>query len=51
MNALGSNPRKSAKAGTGVIDAPVSFGGTTFVPGHWVDCDEDGIVMAATRLH
>ena len=51
IKALGSNPRKSAKAGAGVIDAPVVFGGVTFAPGNWVYCDEDGIVVAATRLH
>lgn len=44
VKALGSNPRKSSKEGTGEADVPVSFGGATFVPGHTVWSDEDGIV-------
>ena len=42
--ALGSNPRKSAKDGVGVRDAPVSFGGVEFVPGQQIWVDEDGVV-------
>jgi regulator of ribonuclease activity A len=51
IKALGSNPRKSGKAGAGAIDVPVSFGGVTFVPGAWVYSDDDGIVVADQRLH
>ncbi len=43
--ALGSNPRKSAKAGAGERDVPVSFGGVDFVPGQRVWADEDGILV------
>jgi regulator of ribonuclease activity A len=50
IKALGSNPRKSGKAGTGRLDAPVSFGGVTFAPGHWVYSDEDGVVVSARPL-
>lgn len=50
VKALGSNPRKSGKAGTGRIDVPVSFGGATFFPGAWVYSDDDGIVTSAQRL-
>lgn len=50
IKALGSNPRKSAKAGIGSVDIPVTFGGATFAPGNWVYCDEDGIVVAQQRL-
>ena len=32
VKALGSNPRKSAKAGAGEVDVPVSFGGVRFDP-------------------
>jgi regulator of ribonuclease activity A len=51
LKALGSNPRKSAKTGAGEADVPVSFGGATFVPGHWLYSDEDGIVLCARALH
>ncbi|TNY35166.1 ribonuclease E activity regulator RraA [Thermomonospora catenispora] len=50
IKALGSNPRKSAKAGAGEVDVPIKFGGAEFVPGHWLYSDEDGIVVAARRL-
>ena len=50
IKALGSNPRKSAKAGNGSVDVPVTFGGVTFAPGNWVYSDEDGIVVSAQRL-
>ena len=49
IKALGSNPRKSSKTGAGEQDVPVTFGGTTFVPGDQVFSDEDGVaVLPAT---
>lgn len=50
IKALGSNPRKSAKAGAGEADVPVTFGGVEFRPGDWLYSDEDGIVVAGRRL-
>lgn len=50
IKALGTCPRRSAKNGTGLVDVPVSFGGVSFTPGHWVYSDEDGILVAATNL-
>ncbi|MDE0678864.1 MAG: hypothetical protein OXI11_01385 [Gammaproteobacteria bacterium] len=26
------------------------FGGVRFRPGHWVYCDEDGVLVSATQL-
>lgn len=51
IKALGTNPRKSAKNLLGEVDVPVSFGGATFAPGHWVYSDEDGIVISAGPIH
>lgn len=48
IKALGSNPRKSSKAGAGQEQREVTFGGVTFVPGHHLWSDEDGILVAAT---
>lgn len=45
IKALGSNPRKSAKAGAGEVDVEVSFGGITFRPGQQLWSDDDGIVV------
>jgi regulator of ribonuclease activity A len=50
VKALGSNPLKSAKEGTGSVDVPVTFGGVTFSPGMWLYSDEDGIVIASRPL-
>ncbi|NRQ37755.1 ribonuclease E activity regulator RraA [Nonomuraea sp. NN258] len=45
VKALGSNPRKSGKAGTGERDVPVTFGGVTFHPGAELFSDDDGILV------
>ncbi len=50
LKALGTNPAKSAKAGAGEADIPVTFGGVVFTPGHWLYSDEDGIVVSPHRL-
>ena len=47
IKALGTNPRKSSKTGTGDRDVTVSFGGVTFVPGDIAYSDDDGIVVVA----
>ena len=47
IKALGTNPRKSTKAGAGERDAEVRFGGVTFVPGEIAYSDDDGIVVVA----
>ena len=47
IKALGTNPRKSSKAGAGERDVVVSFGGVNFAPGEIVFSDEDGIVVVA----
>lgn len=50
VKALGTNPRKSAKDGAGEVDVPVSFGGITFVPGHYLYSDSDGILVSEHPL-
>ena len=50
VKALGSNPKKSRKGGAGELEVPVSFGGVTFTPGHWLYSDDDGILLSATAL-
>ena len=50
VKALGTNPKKSAKLGTGDIDVVVEFGGVKFTPGHWLYSDDDGILVAAEPL-
>jgi regulator of ribonuclease activity A len=50
IKALGTNPKKSSKHGSGEVDVPVCFGGVSFVPGHWLYSDEDGILVSPTPL-
>lgn len=50
VKALGSNPRKSKKEGSGKVDVPVSFGGITVKSGDWVYSDEDGVVVSTRYL-
>lgn len=50
VKALGTNPQKGAKLGTGETDVAVTFGGVTFTPGHFLYSDDDGILVAAGPL-
>lgn len=45
VKALGSNPRKSAKAGIGEVDVPVEIAGVRVEPGAHVWADADGILI------
>jgi regulator of ribonuclease activity A len=45
VKALGSNPRKSAKAGAGEVDVDVEIDGVTIRPGSMIWCDPDGILV------
>ncbi|WP_344969151.1 ribonuclease E activity regulator RraA [Streptosporangium fragile] len=45
IKALGSNPRKSGKQGTGERDVPVTFGEVAFRPGAELFSDDDGILV------
>ncbi|MEJ1088530.1 ribonuclease E activity regulator RraA [Microbacterium sp. Mu-80] len=45
VKALGTNPRKSAKRGTGDVDITVGFGGVVFRPGARLYADEDGVLV------
>ncbi len=48
--ALDTHPLKSIKKGMGEVDIPVTFGGVSFVPGHWLYADEDGVLVSPTTL-
>ncbi len=50
IKALGSNPRRSLKAGAGVRDTVLTFGGAMFAPGAFLVSDADGVVVAPASL-
>lgn len=52
VKALGTHPRKSEKGlHSAQADRVVTFAGVTFVPGAWVYCDGDGVVVADQAIH
>ena len=50
VKALGTNPKRGEKRGTGEVDVVVEFGGVKFSPGHWLYSDDDGILVAEQPL-
>ncbi len=50
VRALGANPRKPLKQGSGYRDVPLQFADVRWVPGHWAYVDADGIVLASRSL-
>lgn len=47
VKALGTNPKKSFKKGTGEVNVTCELFGKTIVPNQQVFCDEDGILLEA----
>ncbi|WP_068481659.1 ribonuclease E activity regulator RraA [Pseudoclavibacter helvolus] len=45
IKALGTNPRKSSKAGEGEVDGGLTVDGVAFSPGATLTSDEDGILV------
>ncbi len=50
VRALQTHPLKSVKRGEGQRDIPVRFAGVTFVPGHILYSDDDGMVLSEKPL-
>ncbi|SNR14380.1 ribonuclease E activity regulator RraA [Tenacibaculum jejuense] len=50
IKALNTTPRKSIKIPEGDINNTVSFADVNFTPGHYIYCDEDGIVVSEKKL-
>jgi regulator of ribonuclease activity A len=48
--AIGRSPKKSGKRGSGEIEVALAFGDATFVPGQFIYCDEDGVLIAEEKL-
>ncbi len=50
VKAIATNPRKSIKKGEGDRDVTVRFAEVSIAPGDYLYADEDGIVLADSRL-
>ena len=50
VQAISTHPRKTEKRGVGDLNIPVTFGGITFVPGQYVYADNNGVIVAPTKL-
>lgn len=50
VKAMATTPRKTEKRNTGERDRTVHFAGVTFVPGHHLYADRDGVVVAPDAL-
>lgn len=50
VKALASMPLRSAKQRPGLLDVPVRFAGITFLPGHYLYADDDGVIVAPMAL-
>ena len=50
LKAMATNPRKSVKKGAGDQNIPVSFAGVEFMPGSYVYCDSDGVIVSNKKL-
>lgn len=46
IKALATNPVKSIKRNQGIFNIPIQFGETTFIPGHYLYADSDGILIS-----
>ena len=50
VKAMASNPRRAGKEGGGQRDVPVYFADVSFVPGHYLYADADGIAVSEKKL-
>jgi regulator of ribonuclease activity A len=50
VQALGTHPCKTSKRNEGQVDIPLHFGGINFLPGDYVVCDNNGIVVNETPM-
>ncbi len=51
VKALGTHPRKTSKKDIGEENISLHFADVSFVPGHFLYADEDGLLVSAKKLH
>ena len=50
IKAIGTTARRGDEETTGIVGAPVSFGGISFQPGWWIYADADAVITSQFRL-
>lgn len=50
VQALASHPMRTVKRGLGDLDVKISFAGVTFIPGHYLYADNNGIIVSPMAL-
>lgn len=50
VQALASHPMKTDKRNIGDLNVTVTFGGVSFIPGHYVYADNNGIIVSPEAL-
>jgi regulator of ribonuclease activity A len=50
VKAVAAIPMRSAKSGAGESGRPVTFAGVTFMSGHWLYADADGLLVSSEEL-
>ena len=50
VQALSTHPMKTDKRGLGDLNVPVTFGGVTFKPGHYIYADNNGVIVSPKKL-
>jgi len=50
IQALSTHPMKTDKRGLGDLNVPVTFGGVTFKPGHYIYADNNGVIVSPKKL-
>jgi regulator of ribonuclease activity A len=48
--ALATHPQKSIKKNVGEMELAVALGGVSFVPGHYLYADQDGVIVSQSPL-
>ena len=50
LQAIATVPLKTEKRDIGDVNIPVKFGGVTFIPGHFIYADNNGVIVSPQAL-
>ena len=50
VQAIATVPLKTEKRDIGDVNIPVKFGGVTFIPGHYIYADNNGVIVSPQEL-